>query len=171
MYAMGRTMRVAADEIMQMLRSRDDVKAFTRGGTRTMLGATANNPMKFLPDSHEALEAMFFTPRPGFMDGPEAFDDALKDVRLHQEAIFRALQPALREVFSGLSPDEIEAAVEGSGNLLSGGRKGRHWGVYVERWDAKAQVGENGILDAFLQAFARTYAQASARDGNDGNVG
>jgi hypothetical protein len=41
----------------------------------------------------------------------------------------------------------------------------------VERWDAKAQVGENGILDAFLQAFARTYAQASARDGSDGKKG
>ncbi|MBS0123566.1 type VI secretion system-associated FHA domain protein TagH [Thetidibacter halocola] len=171
MFDLGRSLRGAVDEIMLMLRSRDDVKAFTRGGTRTMLSATANNPMKFLPDSLEALEAMFFSPRPGFMDGPEAFDDALKDVRLHQEAIFRALQPALREVFKGLSPDEIEAAAEGSGNLLGGGRKGRHWGLYVERWDAKAQVGENGILDAFLQAFARTYAQASARDGSDGKKG
>lgn len=164
MFALGRTMRISAEEIMRMLRSRSDMKVFTRAGTRTMVAASGNNPMKFLPEPHEALEAMFLNARPGFMEGPDAFEDALKDVRLHQEAIFRALQPALRELLSGLSPEEIEATTEGSGNLLTAGRKGKHWTLFVERWDAKAKAGENGVLDAFLQAFARTYAIASARD-------
>ncbi|MFN3145160.1 MAG: type VI secretion system-associated FHA domain protein TagH [Paracoccaceae bacterium] len=164
MFALGRSMRISTEEIMRMLRSRSDMKVFTRAGTRTMVAASGNNPMKFLPEPHEALEAMFLNARPGFMEGPDAFEDALKDIRLHQEAIFRALQPALRELLSGLSPEEIEAATEGSGNLLAAGRKGKHWALFVERWDAKANAGENGVLDAFLQAFARTYAIASARD-------
>lgn len=168
MRAVGQCLRTATDEIMQMLQSRADVKHFTRGGARTMLSATANNPLKFLPDSQQALEAMFVARRDGFMQGPDGFDDALKDIRHHQDAIFKALQPALAEVFSGLSPEEIEAASEGTGNLLSGGRKGKQWSVYVERWNEKEQAGEHGLLSAFLQAFANAYAQATRRGGGAG---
>ena len=164
MHMLGRCVRIATEEIMHMLKARADVKNFTRGGVRTMLSANANNPMKFMPDSQQALELMFVAPRDGFMTGPDSFDDALKDIRIHQEAVFRALQPALAEVFRGLSPEEIEAACENTGsNLLGGIRAGRQWPTYVERWDEKAQAGENGILDAFLQAFARSYAEANKR--------
>ncbi len=163
MHMLGRCSRIATEEIMLMLKARADVKNFTRGGVRTMLSANANNPMKFMPDSQQALELMFVAPRDGFMMGADSFDDALKDIRLHQEAVFRALQPALAEVFGGLSPEEIEAACDGTGSNLFGGGGGaaKLWQAYVERWDSKAQAGEHGILDAFLQAFARAYAEAN----------
>jgi type VI secretion system protein ImpI len=168
MHMLGRCTRIATEEMMLMLKSRADVKHFTRGGVRTMLSANANNPMKFMPDSQQALELMFVSPRDGFMTGADSFDDALKDIRIHQEAVFRALQPALAEAFAGLSPEEIEQACETTGgNLLSGmvgGHAGaKQWATYVERWDDKAQAGENGVLDAFLQAFAKAYAEASKR--------
>ncbi|WP_245216635.1 type VI secretion system-associated FHA domain protein TagH [Sagittula salina] len=161
MHMLGRCVRVATEESMHMLKARADVKNFTRGGVRTMLSANANNPMKFMPDSQQALELMFVSPRDGFMTGSEAFKDALGDIRQHQEAVFRALQPALAEVFRGLSPEEIEAACESTGSNLLGKRSGKQWPTYVERWDQKAQAGEHGILDAFLQAFARAYAEAN----------
>ncbi|WHZ37990.1 type VI secretion system-associated FHA domain protein TagH [Sagittula sp. MA-2] len=164
MHMLGRCVRIATEETMMMLKARADVKNFTRGGVRTMLSANANNPMKFMPDSQQALELMFVAPRDGFMMGPDSFKDALGDIRQHQEAVFRALQPALAEVFRGLSPEEIEAACESTGsNLLGGKRSGKQWPTYVERWDEKAQAGEHGILDAFLQAFAKAYAEANNR--------
>lgn len=161
MHMLGKCVRIATEESMQMLKARADVKNFTRGGVRTMLSANANNPMKFMPDSQQALELMFVAPRDGFMTGADAFKDAMKDIRIHQEAVFRALQPALAEVFRGLSPEEIEAACESTGANLLGKRSGKQWPTYVERWDQKAQAGEHGILDAFLQAFARAYAEAN----------
>ena len=167
MHMLGRCAKIATEEIMMMLKARADVKAFTRGGVRTMLSANANNPMKFMPDSQQALELMFISPRDGFMLGADSFDDALKDIRLHQEAVFRALQPALAEMVAGLSPEEIEAACEGSGSNLLGGMRGgnaaKQWASYVETWDAKAQSGEHGILSAFLEAFAKAYADASGQ--------
>ena len=158
---LGKAVRVATNEIMTMLQDRAAVKQFTRGGERTLRSATGNNPLKFLPDSEQALEALFLKHRDGFMKGPDGFENALRDIRRHQTAVFAALQPALAQVLSGLSPEEIEEA-RGSG-LLSGSGKGRAWETFVERWDAKADKGENGMLDAFLEAFAEAYARAVSR--------
>lgn len=160
---LGRAVRIATDEVMRMLHDRANVKHFTKGGERTMRSATGNNPMKFLPDSDQALEALFLSPRDGFMTGPDGFDNALKDLRAHQMGVFAALQPALAAVLDGLSPEEIEAA-ETTGNLLSPSKRGKNWDTFVKRWDAKAQAGEHGMLDAFLLAFARAYAEATARN-------
>lgn len=161
---LGRATRAAADEVMQMLQDRANVKQFTRGGERTMRSATGNNPMKFLPDSVQALEAMFLQPRDGFMNGPDGFENALKDLRMHQMAVFAALQPALAEVLKGLSPDEIEGRTTNSSNILGGG-KGKHWDTYTKRWDEKAGQGDHGMLDAFLTAFSRAYMDAAMRNG------
>ncbi|MCU0911950.1 MAG: type VI secretion system-associated FHA domain protein TagH [Rhodobacteraceae bacterium] len=158
---LGQVVRAATDEIMTMLQDRAAVKHFTKGGERTMRSATGNNPMKFLPDSQQAIEAMFLRPRDGFMRGPDGFRNALRDIRRHQTAVFAALQPSLAKLLSGLSPDEIEDSA-GSG-ILGGASKGRFWDAYVERWDAKAKAGDNGMLDAFLDAFAKAYASAAGK--------
>ena len=161
--ALGRSARISVDQVMKMLQDRASVKQFTRGGERTMRSAVGNNPMKFLPDAEQAFAAMFLQPREGFMAGPESFENALSDLRRHQMAVFAALQPALADVLSDLSPDEIEGRETTAGNLLSGSKKGRHWEAFVERWDEKASAGEHGMLDAFLRAFARAYAEAASK--------
>ncbi len=161
---LGRAMRNATSEIMLLLRDRSAVKQFTRGGERTMRSATGNNPMKFLPDAEQIIEAMFLRRRDGFMEGAEGLGNALADIRRHQAAFFAALQPALAAVLSGLSPDEIEDGA-GSG-ILGGASKGKLWETYLQRWDAKVEAGEHGMLDAFLEAFAKHYAAAVGRAGD-----
>lgn len=159
--ALGQTMRTVTTEVMQMLTDRSNVKQFTKGGERTMRSAKDNNPMKFLPDADQALEALFIRPRDGFQTAPDGFANALGDLRGHQMAVFAALQPALGEILEGLSPDEIEDEAASSAKL-GPSRRGRNWDMYVERWDRKAQAGEHGMLDAFLKAFAKSYAAANA---------
>ena len=161
--ALGRTARISVEEVMRMLQDRASVKQFTRGGERTMRSAIGNNPMKFLPDAEQAFSAMYLKPRDGFMAGAEGFENALGDIRRHQMAVFAALQPALAEVLSGLSPDDIENRETTAGNLLSGSKKGRHWEAFVSRWDEKASTGDHGMLDAFLRAFAKAYAEAASK--------
>ncbi len=156
---LGRTMRVAAQELMAMLQDRASAKKFTRGGERTMMGNTENNPLKFLPDAAQALEVMFLQPRPGFMEGGQGVDSALKDVRTHQMAVFAAIQPALIQLLADIAPEAIEEDA-GSGGLLSGGGKRKAWDTFVERWDAKVGGHENGMLGAFLAHFAEAYREA-----------
>lgn len=163
--SIGQALRGSAEEVMRMLQDRASVKQFTKGGERTMRHAHGNNPLKFLPNTNEALDAMFLNPREGFMEGSESFAKALADLRSHQQAVFAALQPALAAVLQGLSPEEIEA-VAGSSPLLGGSRRGKLWESYVARWDEKAAEAEHGMLDVFLKAFAQAYHNAAQQNGN-----
>jgi len=162
-HALGKVMRGSTQEVMSMLQDRAAVKQFTKGGERTMRSATGNNPMKFMPDTVSAIEVMFLKHRDGFMQGPDGFDNALRDIRRHQTAVFAALQPALAALLSGLSPNEIEASV-GSG-ILGSGSRAKFWEAYVAQWDEKAAAGDNGLLDSFLQSFADAYAAAAGKAG------
>jgi type VI secretion system FHA domain protein len=157
-HELGRTMRVAAQELMALLQDRASTKKFTKGGERTMMGATDNNPLKFLPDAAQALEVMYLRPRDGFMKGGEGMIAAFGDVRMHQMAVFAAIQPALIKLLSDLAPEAIED--NSTGSLLGGGGKRKSWDTYVERWDAKVGKHENGMLDVFLAHFAEAYAAA-----------
>lgn len=161
---LGQTVRVVVEETMRMLRDRANVKQFTRGGERTMRSATGNNPLKFMPDETQALEALFLNPQNGFVAGAEGIQGALADIRQHQIAVFAALQPALAKVLEGLSPEEIENLGDEGKIFAPGSRRGRSWDRFVARWDEKAKQGDHGMLDAFLDAFARAYQDAlSAR--------
>ncbi|MBL3567824.1 hypothetical protein JMM59_22880, partial [Rhodovulum sulfidophilum] len=112
-----------------------------------------------LPDTDSALEVLLLVPRDGFLDGAGGFETARADLARHQQGIFAAIQPALAAVLDGLAPEAVEAGATG-GNLLAGSRKARAWDTYVTRWDALAGKGENGMLDAFLEAFSEAYARA-----------
>lgn len=153
--ALGRSVQVAATEIKLMLDARASTKQFTRGGARTMRKAKDSNPLKFLPDSEQALEVMFLTPRDGYQDGPEALQEALRDLRLHQTALFAAIQPALIAMMQGLSPDEIE--VETEGGLMSG--SGRSWDRFKTLYAERTEGYDNGLLDVFLTHFAHAYGE------------
>ena len=169
-HELGRTMRIVASELMALLQDRATTKRFTKGGDRTMIGATNNNPLKFLPDAGQALEVMFLSPRDGFLKGGDGVASGLADVRLHQMAVFAAIQPALIKLLSDLAPEAIDDG-SGGGLLGGGGNKKKAWDTYVERWDAKAGKHENGMLDVFLANFAESYAAAVAAARKNGNPG
>lgn len=153
---LGQSLRVTAEEVMILLRDRASAKQFTKGGERTMRRAADNNPLKFLPDTDQALEAMFLKPRAGFLTGKDGLSEALKDIRLHQAAVFAAIQPALSKLLNDLAPEAISNSSDTG--MLNRGKRSKAWDTYVERWDAKTHPHENGILDEFLSHFAEAYA-------------
>lgn len=154
---LGKCARMGTQEMMHMLQDRSAVKLFVANDDRTMRIASGNNPMKFMADPDEAFLALFVQPRDGYQTGPDGFDNALADIRQHQKAMMAAIQPALADMLEGLAPKEIEKDA-GGGRLGSGARKS--WEEYEKRWAARAAQGENGMLDAFIDAFSRRYAQA-----------
>ena len=157
-HALGLAMRAAASEVMMALRDRASAKQFVRVGERTMRAASDNNPLKFLPDPDQAIEAMFLRPRAGFQTGAAGFDEALRDIRQHQSALFAALQPALMKLLGDLAPEDIEAAADGG--RFGTSKKTKAWEMFVQRWDAKTAPHENGILDEFITHFASAYRDA-----------
>lgn len=156
--SLGQAIRAASTEIALALRIRALAQQFVRVGERSIPAVSDNNPLKFLPDPAEIIQAMFLHPRAGFLGGPAALEDALRDLRQHQTALFAALQPALMQLLGDLAPESVEAACDGT--RFNGNRKSRAWEVFVQRWDAKTAPHENGILDEFITHFASAYRDA-----------
>ncbi|MDO5622765.1 MAG: type VI secretion system-associated FHA domain protein TagH [Paracoccus sp. (in: a-proteobacteria)] len=156
-HALGETLRIVSEQLAAALQDRANARHFTRAAERTMRGASDNNPLKFLPDPEQAIEALFLRPRAGFLVGAAGYYEAISDLRRHQAAVFAALQPALLRLVDDLEPTRIEAEVKGG--ALTGSRKARAWDIFIARWHEKA-AHDNGILDEFIRLFAEAYRKA-----------
>ncbi|MBT9373064.1 type VI secretion system-associated FHA domain protein TagH [Rhizobium sp. CSW-27] len=160
MREIGMLLAMITDQVAQLLRARASAKAMVRTSSRTMIGARDNNPMKFLPDPVEALEAMLSRGRPGYLDGPRAFQEAFADLKGHEMATYAAMQRALARLLEDLSPEAIESKITQS---TFANRKAKAWEIFVARWEAKTEAHANGMLDVFLLYFSEAYQEMSAK--------
>ena len=156
----GRALRIVTEELASLLKARAATKQSVKSGSRTMIGSTDNNPMKFVPSADEALEVMFGAARPGFLRGAAAMRAALDDIKRHQYGVHAAIQPALAQLLEELAPEAIEGKIGAS--VLSS-KKSKAWELYVERWDAMTAPYDNGMLDVFLAYFSEAYDTATRK--------
>jgi type VI secretion system protein ImpI len=96
---------------------------------------------------------MFQKTRAGYLDGPASFREAFQDLHSHEKATFAAMQKALSRLTEDLTPESVEDKVSGS----FGSHKGKAWELYVQRWNAKTEHRENGMLDVFFSDFSEIY--------------
>lgn len=163
----GRSLRIATEELMALLGARAAAKQFVKSSSRTMIGGVNNSPLKFKPNAGEAMTAMFARPSESYLGATAAFQQGFDDIKRHQTAVYAAMQPALARLLEDLSPESIEE--RSSGGIMSS-KKARAWELFVERWDAKTHPYENGMLDVFLTYFSDAYddsVKKSAAKGSD----
>ncbi|WP_442579477.1 type VI secretion system-associated FHA domain protein TagH [Mesorhizobium sp. ASY16-5R] len=159
-YEVGEFLRVTVEHLAQLLRARAAAKAMTKSSSRTMIGATDNNPLKFIPGAPEIIDVMFTRRRPGFLGGKQSLDAGFADLKRHELATYSAMQKALSRLLDDISPEAISAKV-GTSAFLS--KKSRSWDLFEERWEQKTAPHENGMLDVFLAYFAEAYDEASKK--------
>ncbi|WP_042777563.1 type VI secretion system-associated FHA domain protein TagH [Sinorhizobium fredii] len=157
----GTMMLTVSDEVAQLLRARASARAMVRTTDRTMIGAQDNNPLKFLPGSAEALEAMLCRDRRGYLDGERAFKEAFEDLKRHEMATYAAMQKALARLLDDLSPESVESKVAQS---PFSNRRAKAWETFVARWEAKIEANANGMLDVFLAYFSEAYQQMNRKE-------
>lgn len=158
---LGQLMRTTCTELMALLQSRAEAKALSRGG-RTMIRATENNPLKFMPTPEEALQAMLVPRGKGYLDAHQTLESSFADLKQHHIALIAAMQSAANDLLGELSP---QAAVKASSTKKSllGNAKAKQWDELEKRWASKSEKRENGILDAFLDEFAMHYEKYNRR--------
>jgi type VI secretion system protein ImpI len=80
-------------------------------------------------------------------------------LKKHQIKTYVAMQQAVTMLMKDMDPAAIEAASQSDRGLagMVGSRKARLWDIYVARWQAHAKRHDNGILDTFMDYFARCY--------------
>lgn len=158
----GKSLRIATEELMALLGARAAAKQFVKSASRTMIGGMNNSPLKFKPNATEALLTMFAQRSESYLSSTAAFQQGFADVKRHQTAVYAAMQPALARLLEDLAPEAIEE--RSTGGLMSS-KKARAWELFVERWDAKTHPYENGMLDVFLAYFADAYDIAVKKTG------
>lgn len=152
----GQALRVVTEDLAALLQVRTVARRATRVTQQTSIQREHNNPLKFMPTPDEALQVMFGTPRPGYQRGASALRSGFADLKRHQYATQAAIPKALERLLDDLSPEAIEQRLGGGGLF---GRKAKAWETYVERWDARVQAHDNGMLDVFMAYFADAYDQ------------
>jgi len=125
----GKLFKELVDGLMLLLQSRAELKNEFRMSATT-IKPTENNPLKFTPNADEALRILFDSNRRGFLNGEEAIDEAIRDIRNHQIAMIAAMHAGIQGLMDKFQPrhfekEDAEGIFKAALNTL--GKKSRAW--------------------------------------------
>jgi FHA domain-containing protein len=159
MSSIGEMLGIAVGGLQRLITMRAQAKNEMQA-QMTMIQARDNNPLKFSPDAHLALQMLLKPAARGFLNGPDALRDALVDLQAHQIGMTAGMRAVLDSVLDRLDPGKFESlpAERSMLDLLgSANRRARLWDLYVKEYVAlrdEAQEGSQRILgEALRQAY------------------
>jgi len=155
----GRVLKLATDNMRQLLEGRQQAKRLARSSNQTTVQAINNNPLKFAPATEDALRIMFAPRGQSYLDAERAFAQGFDDLKKHQIKTYAAMRRAVALLMVDMDPTAIDAACPSDRGLagMMGSRKARLWDIYVARWQIQVGRHDHGILEAFMDHFARCY--------------
>ena len=155
----GRMVRNTTAGLQSLLRNRAVTKAQFRIA-QTGMRPAANNPLKLMSDTQEALEQMFYENSDAYLGPDEAVQEAFRDLRDHQAAILKAMQVSFRHLLDRLEPEELEERFNQAakpGGLLSGSPKARYWEMYRDAYQSIAGFSDDHFASVLGGKFADAY--------------
>jgi type VI secretion system protein ImpI len=159
MEALGRRFRLLVEGLVQMMRARSREKNSVRAA-QTIIGSADVNPLKFLVNMDEVIEAII-TPRgKGYLAPDDAITAAFRDLNDHQLRTWVALQSSLRAMIDRFDPAALESEVLEDGlltSLLSGGKSAKLWQVYKDKYREIAKSAEDRFLGEVGADFRNAY--------------
>lgn len=161
----GAMLREAMSGTMAVLLARAMTKRESRLEV-TVLGAQANNPLKFFPDAEMALTQMLTGSVGAYMPPVKAVASAFDDLKSHELAVIAGMRAALAGVLGRFDPARIEATMEPGGvmdKMMSASRKARMWDRMVEQYGAIARDADDDFQRLFGDKFAAAYEEQIAR--------
>lgn len=157
---LGRTFRALVVGLRRAMIARARVKSEFRI-EQTMIQPFGNNPLKFAVDDDDALSAMLGVGRRTGVSGSEAVADALRDIRIHEMAITKAIEPAMREFLALSSPEAIlEQLSLPMDQPLSLLRRAKAWTTYVRKHEELLTSLTETLDGRFGRAFGQAYETA-----------
>lgn len=111
----------AVQGLQQVLRTRADIKNKLRLGS-TMVQESGNNPLKLSGNYTQTLNCMLLG-QIGYLSGPQAVRQALKDIQAHQVSSFAASRTILDSVFEQFSPTQLVYRLRPPGSQGNGAVK------------------------------------------------
>ena len=165
MRRIGRMLAIAVQGTIELIAARALVKREVKADV-TIIAATRNNPLKFLPDAESALLQMFGAHIPGFMEPVEAMEDAYRDLRAHEVGVIAGMHAALAEVLKRFEPAELERRLKPAGmleGLLPNSRQARLWQIFAEMYADISREAQDDFQSLFGKAFLHAYESEVSR--------
>jgi type VI secretion system protein ImpI len=161
---LGEVLRVTVGGLMEALRARERMKddMHLRG---TTFKPQDNNPLKFSANVEDAFHNMLVKHNSAYLAPPEAFEDALRDVRDHQAALAAAMRVAFEAMFDRFDPERLQEEFDRQtkGAILGVPSKLRYWDLYREKYLESAKNMDACFRTLFGDEFAKAYEDHLAR--------
>ncbi|GBR35620.1 FHA domain-containing protein [Neoasaia chiangmaiensis NBRC 101099] len=168
---LGQTFRAFVVGLRRAMIARAEIKGEFRID-QTMIQPFGNNPLKFAVDDDDALAALLGVGRRTGVSSPDAVADALRDIQVHEMALTRAIEPAVREFLAANGPAAVlELLSYPADQPLSLFRRAKAWTTYVRHYQETADVATETLDGAFGRAFGRAYEAARAEIEGAGSSG
>ncbi|QQD73649.1 type VI secretion system-associated FHA domain protein TagH [Acidithiobacillus ferrivorans] len=149
-------LRVVADGLMEVLRTRAEIKMNFRLPV-TIVQRSENNPLKFAVTAEEAVQKIMAAPNAAFLSGPTAFEDAFDDIRCHQMAMLAGIRAGFDALLAHFAPERLEREADGNGKRSAFSGKGRYWERYTEHFQSLMKDPDDCFRRLFGDEFARAY--------------
>jgi len=143
-------------------------RAMTKRESRlemTVLGAQANNPLKFFPDAESALSQMLTNALSGYMPPVKSIGSAFEDLKAHELAVIAGMRAALDGVLARFNPALIEAK-EPEGvmdKMMATTRKARLWDRMVALHEDILREADDDFQHLFGEKFSAAYEDQIGR--------
>lgn len=153
---LGRTLAAALSGLVGILAARKFVKDEFRM-EQTQIAPSDNNPLKFFHALPDLLKNTIVAPPGGFVDLDTAVSQAIDDIQAHEVAAMSAMQTAMQQLLTRLSPDTIERDLPQRGMMGRSPDKKALWERFVDLHDRLSSDPETATKDIVSDAFTKTY--------------
>ncbi len=154
---LGALAKQSVQGLQQMLRTRAEIKNKLRLGN-TMLQESGNNPLKLSGNYVQTLNNLLLA-QSGYLAGPQAIRQALKDLQAHQVASFAASRTLLDSVFEQFSPTQLIYRFETSGQPNKWGNKQAYYWQQYQLHHQKMAADQEWRHSQFIHDYARVYEE------------
>lgn len=157
----GRILRIVVGGLMDVLRTREQIKNEFRMRMTTFKSAD-NNPLKFSANVDDALHNLLVKRNSAYLGAAEAFEDAFADVRHHQMAMLAGVRVAFDAMLADFDPDRLQETFDRQlkkGSLLSAPARLRYWELYRDKFHDMVKDPESNFRELFGDEFARAYEE------------
>lgn len=164
MHTLGRMMRETVTGLTENLHLRAVQKSSLKQ-SNTAIQAQDNNPLKLAGGVDETLQSLLLGGPAEHMPPVDAVRGAFKDLKLHQQALLRALHTALERYIERLDPDTVEEQFSSGrrGALLGAANKLKYWDYYKDLYLVVAQHPSGALPAQFLEELAQAYDEELGR--------
>jgi type VI secretion system FHA domain protein len=147
---LGRVFRELLEGLITMLHARAESQSQT-GVSRTVVRATDNNPLKFVPNVEDALRILTEQQHKGFLDPLSAVREAINDLIVHQLAMQVGIRDSLSEALERFNPERFASRFQ-EGFVFQ--KRAKCWDHYIK---AYPELVEQAIQELFGESFRSSY--------------